>query len=944
MASRPALQALLSVQESLRRAAESCEVVLQHEAFLGEALEELQAPASGSNVLSACHELAKSVRHAPEAPARQLMTYTPFLESTGWVWADFAIATAFFLVLAILWECLFLRSTLSCCRKAVGDFSGIRKQIQELGGRLAIATGWGHESPTTSEREVEKDDAQVPEDKDKHKEDPASFWAGLAEEALKQPPDAQTDLPAASCEVGFDHLNFAGKASEGQAEVTLYRRGAASESVAVRVVPSKSPLESTDCVACNGKDYVLEETIIKFKPNETSARLPITLRQPGKHRATQYFEIELAEVVEGSAALGGPTLGLDTERRKVRVYIFNDYAFPCDIPEHRRKSKLWITWYYLQERRLSRGIRWWKTLLGLLYQPIHSVCVTALVQKLALDRVSDPDYPGDKLLELAILGLVSFLSLALLRWGDKVATENRGRTGGTRMVHRRQLFAKLLMLDAEELTGVEGHWWFYVGVNNTDIMAKDAYYQGFVVLQSVFGLLLSIAMLCYAQFSKLAEEDVSEEFLNLIVPSVAMVVTALLCAFAVLRLPRLGKLLVERMRGEAAWVDTLSWLCHAGLPMQSLATRTHAKLDMRFTAESKFFTTFHVKARDFSNDTVWFTKWITNLVRILILVLGTAALLKSRREGSDAFQSGDFVFQLKVFSSCGKYLEKVISSLIKMFSASVGLEQFVSLVNLPEKSTLKSSGSHVFRAHGSNEIRFEKGDDYADGCDGKEQTELARHKSRIVHRSFTIPLGGAVRVSSTQEKELVNFFTQVSELKMLHFGRMYRPAGIRVGYVPAVALRTPHTKVMEELQDGCPAGIPIGERLVHLLEINPQKRMKDLRPGEAQLLAILLALFRDPDVLVLNRPCALLTESQHQKVWTLLELWQTGGAAKLLENFGLAPQQPAKPGLPRRKRTLITSRQDVALNPNSHCSVYDLDLDTGRGEFVSRDQSRPIGL
>ena len=26
--------------------------------------------------------------------------------------------------------------------------------------------------------------------------------------------------------------------------------------------------------------------------------------------------------------------------------------------------------------------------------------------------------------------------------------------------------------------------------------------------------------------------------------------------------------------------------------------------------------------------------------------------------------------------------------------------RFVSLVNLPEKSTLKSSGSHVFRAHG----------------------------------------------------------------------------------------------------------------------------------------------------------------------------------------------------------------------------------------------------
>ena len=28
---------------------------------------------------------------------------------------------------------------------------------------------------------------------------------------------------------------------------------------------------------------------------------------------------------------------------------------------------------------------------------------------------------------------------------------------------------------------------------------------------------------------------------------------------------------------EAAWVDTLSWLCHAGASMRSLATRTHSK-------------------------------------------------------------------------------------------------------------------------------------------------------------------------------------------------------------------------------------------------------------------------------------------------------------------------------------------------------------------------------
>ncbi|CAE7257552.1 GIP [Symbiodinium sp. CCMP2456] len=922
MTSQAALAAALAVQESLRRAAESCELVLQHEATLGQEIAELQVPAIGSSVLSACHELAGSVRHGTEAEVRLLSGYVPFLESTGYVWLDFGIASTFLVVLAILWECLFLRSTLRCCRKGI-DLSAIRKKVQEEGGRLEVA-GWNHGTMEADESDSDEEGTETK----------AAFWAGLAEEDGKQRFDPYQEETTPTCEVGFEHLNFAGKASGGQAEVSLYRRGDTSELVSVRLRPCESPEESADCVACNDKDFVLDDTVVEFQPNDTTASLSIPLHLQAKYRATQYFEVELVEVVSGRAALGGPTIGLETEHRKARVYIFNDYAFPCNVPKERRESKFWITWYYLQERRLSRGLRWWKTLAGLLYQPIHSVCVMALVQKEALDRVSDPDAPGDKLLEIAMLGVVSFLSLALLRWGDKVATENRGRTGGTRMVHRRQLFAKLLMLDAEELSKVDGHWWFYVGVNNTDVMAKDAYYQGFVVLQSGFGLLLSIAMICYAQLSKLAEEEVGDELVNLIMPTVALVATMFLCAFAVLRLPRLGKLLVQRMQGEAAWVDTLSWLCHAGASMRSLATRTHSKLDMRFTAESRFFQTFHIKARDWSNDTIWFTKWITHLIRVLILILGTAALLKSRRAGSDVFQSGDFVFQLKVFASCGKYLEKVISSLIKMFSASVGLQQFATLVNLPEKSAVKSSESHVVHAHGSNEIRFVK--------DDSAGMNLKRNKSRMLKRSFSIPLGGAVRVTSTKERELVNFFSQVGELTMVPFGRLYRPEGIRVGYVPAVALRPPHTKVAEEIEDGCPIDLADGEseRLVQLLEITPTKRMQDLRPGEAQLVAILLAVFRDPDVLVLNRPCALLTDSQHRKVWTILDLWQMGGAAKVLGSLGFAADLPSRSGAPRRKRTVITSQQDLALDPTLSCSVYDLDLDTGKGVFVPRSQTR----
>jgi len=922
------MASLEAVQASLQELVENCRLLVHNEALVAQAAQS-GLKVSADEVVSSCHGILSGIRTDAVSP-RQLQIDTFFLSGSDPA-VDFAITAACLIALAILWECVFLRSSLSPCRQAKYARGYPMTQFQDLGGILATTFGADDDKGKPNQKLMESDadaDERSASLMGISEASRQRFWDELCRiEPYQDVLDRQQHDPPPLSEIGFAHLNFAGKASEGRAEITLYRKGDLSRQVSVLVRPCISAMRESDSVAQNGKDYTLEETRVDFQKSASSTSFVITLHQPRKHAPTEYFEVELVDAGE-NVTLGGPSVGLDTERPKARVYIFNDFAFPCNIPEHRRTSRFWVTWYYLKERRTSRGVRWWKTLFGLLYSPIHSVCVTPTVLKEALDTVCDPAVPGDKLLGIILLGVVQFASFAVSRWGNKVATENRGRTGGTRQVHRRQLFAKLLMLDAEELSRVEGYWWFYVAINNVDIMAKDSYYQGFVFLQSCWGLLLSLFMLCYGQFDKFQADaaDIGAEAVQLIAPALAVVATVALCCVAMVRLPRFGDLYLRRMLGEAAWVDSLSWLCHAGVPLESLDTRLRAKMDARFNAESTYFADYHVKQRDYKNDTLWFTKWITELVYILILMLGAAALLKNREAGLSTFQAGDFQFQLRVFSKCGSYTAKITSCFLTMFSASVGLQQFVDLINLPEKSSLQAGDNqpHLVRVEGADKIVLETAQ-CSTVVSAPDDLKTARLQcsTRSLGYSVTIPLGTVVRVRSLKERILSNFLHQAGGMKLMHTGCLKVPQGITIGYVPSIALRPPHTKVSQELQDACTRSIS-GTRLSLLLDIDPDKRMAELHAGEAQLIAIVVALFRDPDVLVLNRPSAFLTESQQKQAVAMVALWQAGGTANMLFHLGLTETRTPH----TIRRTVIMSQEDGAWQSVA-VSLCDLDLDTG---------------
>ncbi|CAJ1340094.1 unnamed protein product [Effrenium voratum] len=94
--------------------------------------------------------------------------------------------------------------------------------------------------------------------------------------------------------------------------------------------------------------------------------------------------------------------------------------------------------------------------------------------------------------------------------------------------------------------------------------------------------------------------------------------------------------------------------------------------------------------------------------------------------------------------------------------------------------------------------------------------------------------------------------------------------------------------------------------------------MLDLQAGQGQMVALLLAMFRsNPDVLVLDRPCAFLTPGQQGRLAVLLALWQGGGAEMLLHC--LTGQKRCF----RREHTLIVTSQE----PKDVFTMATVDLD-----------------
>eukprot|EP00434_Breviolum_minutum_P035661 symbB.v1.2.031572.t1/scaffold3679.1/size52145/1 len=224
---------------------------------------------------------------------------------------------------------------------------------------------------------------------------------------------------------------------------------------------------------------------------------------------------------------------------------------------------------------------------------------------------------------------------------------------------------------------------------------------------------------------------------------------------------------------------------------------------------------------------------------------------------------------------------------------------------------------------------------------------------RVVHKNLQIRLGHVVRVTSERERTLEDFLYQVSELKAPRQGRVRRPQDLRIAFVPAIALHTPHATVMQELRADSHYKEELSEWICRLFQLDPDMEMTQLQAGERQSVAILLALLRNPEVLVLDRPLAFMTSRQRQKILILLSLWQAGGTEAwrfCFKNLGEALlQRLAGASVDRllRPKTLITSAEALADLPHAlfnHVETIDLDLAQEHCDFWRSIKERELSF
>ena len=297
---------------------------------------------------------------------------------------------------------------------------------------------------------------------------------------------------------------------------------------------------------------------------------------------------------------------------------------------------------------------------------------------------------------------VLFLSNLGMRYADYVQVVNRGRTGGTRMQHRQQLLAKLLMMDYREHCMVPGSNWFYASMGIVESMTADGYWQSYVLIQSVWALVVGILTLFT---SAVFSSYYSNKGLNWFAYTPALSLVAIVPVSLHLINSRKGvvkKALELRMDREQAWVETLSWLSMSCYSIFSMGPRELARIENSFAMESAVFVKHHQKARDIVNDSTWITRWLGSIAYILIVMYAGFNLLRHSGSPEPRFTAGDFALFVKVCDRFHKYLGRVNQSIVLLQKAAVATRRCTDLLNLQENKLLLEQNLPIHKA-----IKFE---------------------------------------------------------------------------------------------------------------------------------------------------------------------------------------------------------------------------------------------
>jgi len=720
------------------------------------------------------------------------------------------------------------------------------------------------------------------------------FWANMEKQAMtrrdpaemtkrrrmmsKQPTRQNWDV------VAFRQQTFPAMEAKGVVTIHLTRIGRCSEVVDVLVGTSEPP---PSCfMAQAGKDFVEMQTVVRFEPFQTTASFEVKLLQTDVWSTTRFFLVSLKRVVSDNALLGGPSIATwgtdEDDGPTARVAILQADVFPCNIPQHRMDdpSGLWLMYYYLKDRIKERGKHFWKTLFGRMYNPVHNVLVTVYVRKLLIDWACEPAAGGSHR-KAIIVTLVQFASLVILRWGDQMQTMNRGRTGAVRMLHRRQLLQKLMMIDHKETYEVHPTVWFYNALLNVESATVMGYWQAYEISMNGFALLLCLL----ATFvDPLHGWKVNQATL---VPSLGIVIIVPISISLVMRRrERLAELLEQRMDGETAWVETFSWMCRSARDLYSLGPRELAHIESLFVDQTNQFLSRHVIARDLTNDSAWVTRWLGAIGYLMVMLWGAFRLLQEKTDGSDEYTTGDYVLLLSVYLKFGRYLNAVNMSIVKMQTAAVSIRRLAALLNLQENRSLYKDEADI-------ELRMME--PLPEDVIELRNVRLTFPENKPgglgpmgpinVPLNVRIPLGHLVTIHGGTEPQRMSFMAVVARILLPTEGEVLTPHHTWTVMMPAVPAELPKNLTVQETLALAGAPNIVAHSFAQVLELDPEKSVEVLAPGETQLLAIARAMLRDPEVLVLIRPFAFVATRHRTRLGRLLRVWQMGGAEGIVETL-----------------------------------------------------------
>eukprot|EP00930_Biecheleria_cincta_P039744 TRINITY_DN27295_c0_g1_i1.p1 TRINITY_DN27295_c0_g1~~TRINITY_DN27295_c0_g1_i1.p1 ORF type:complete len:1330 (-),score=204.20 TRINITY_DN27295_c0_g1_i1:48-4037(-) len=625
------------------------------------------------------------------------------------------------------------------------------------------------------------------------------------------------------------------------------------------------------------RDFTAGTHRVELAPGQAFAELRVPVEDHKDAWQNSYwFQAQLTQVLDGEGMLAVPV--------KTTVLVLDENTWPCNIPDSQRQGYgISLLRYFIRADRLRQGEKWNKTMIAMIWLPVHSVVVSTLVQKILVDHVVHKLQTADSWTRTAwpyweclILVMVQLVSLGLNRWADVVQTRNRSRTGGIRQVHRSHMMRKFMHLERAEFWEASESHWLYSMMYDVDVATGSAYFQVFVMAQSIFALVLSILLVC----------------------------------------------------GLAAWSHVV----------RSEKSSVPSPVSIQTTW---YIVPAHRDARDTMNDTQWVTHWIQGIAYCLMLLFGTFALAEHEAYGIGVMEVGTFYALCKVYLTVGKYIGRLSHSFVDMQRAIVSLRDIAALLNQKCQNSQRREATRLASCGGMQRrysvqeqgIRFENGVSFIRPKHNKQGVTFS---DLVLRRGCMLPLGRQVHVVARNERVLRSFLGLAAEvihptevLPDMTSGRIIMPAGLSLMMLPTVPIAIGidgGVTILQQLEfTGASKELILA--LVEAVGLEPHREASSLGPGMGQIFSIIRALLVDPDVLCAFRPLALVPLDMQRQVAQLLCFWQGGGGLpRIAKCLGVSmPKEEAAVYRPVA-RTLILGNSKRDLPVISALEVH-LDLD-----------------